>query len=248
MRRWIEKARSADSWVSLLQWPKSIVELVFPTAISTGLSLILSALSSYGLFEFIITFLVFTISILAIWALIIFIYERKSACTKQKKEPETKNTCSISTPPDEEKLFPKQHHSTFDQNEIENLEKIYHLDDSNGKSEIRLRFLPDTDDHESDALLVICLVYKHVRGMQKIKVNFVNWHVSNLILKAPNARPFTPAAAIRAFADQSKDFGKRPISFGYIEGVDLAQGGSYRLTPSGEEHARAIAIDMINRA
>src|SRR5207302_11045464 len=52
--------------------------------------------------------------------------------------------------------------------ELDSWEKLYEeYDAANGK-ELRLRFLPDSDDQASDALLLICYGYKLIRKIDAI--------------------------------------------------------------------------------
>lgn len=117
---------------------------------------------------------------------------------------------------------------------------------SNNRNELRLRFFPDTDDYETDALLVICYIYKQVMGLDKLRCSFVHGQISYLRANAPNSR-VSVIERMSVFGLE-RDFGKIAIRDSYVERIDLSEGGNYRLTARGENRARAVAQDMIKRA
>jgi hypothetical protein len=129
--------------------------------------------------------------------------------------------------------------------------QLYEEYDVDSRKELRLRFLPDTDDDQaSDALLLICYGYKIIKNVDSIRAKFVNSQIEYLLQHAPNTREpsiYRLGYAI-AFSLSEKDFGGKCISQGTVERIGLSKGGFYRLTRWGEEKARNLARDLIERA
>jgi hypothetical protein len=122
---------------------------------------------------------------------------------------------------------------------------------SPGKTELRLRFLPDGDKVGMKAVLVICLLYKRVRGFGRVRCSFVDDEVAYLFGHAPNA----PGSyitrthlALTAAMGINSEHGEAAIKQGYAQRVGLASGGFYELTAQGENYALSVARDMIRRA
>jgi len=138
--------------------------------------------------------------------------------------------------------------------ELDSWEKLYEeYDAANGK-ELRLRFLPDSDDQASDALLLICYGYKYgyklIRKIDAIPKRFANNQIEYLLQNAPGTRqPYIMGlmASINNIS-QERDFGQKCKDEGTIERVALSEGGKYRLTAWGENRAKALARDLIERA
>jgi hypothetical protein len=127
-------------------------------------------------------------------------------------------------------------------------EKLYEEQDS--ASELRLRFLPDTADQASDALLLICYGYKVIRNIDAIPSRFANKQIEYLLQTAPGTRqPYIAGfmASINNLA-QERDFGQKCIIEGNIERIALSRGGKFQLTFQGENKAKALAREMIRRA
>lgn len=135
-------------------------------------------------------------------------------------------------------------------NAIDGWEKLYEEYNTANREEFRLRFLPDTDDRASDALLLICYGYKIIKKKEPLSVKFVNSQIEYLLQHAPNTResPIYRVSNAVAFALSDRDFGKTCVSQGTIERIGLSKGGFYRLTNWGEEKATNLARDLIGRA
>jgi hypothetical protein len=133
-------------------------------------------------------------------------------------------------------------------NELDDWEKLYEEYDTAKGKELRLRFLPDTDDQASDALLLICYGYKIIKNVESIRVNFVNSQVEYLLQHAQNTRESPIYRFSNAMALSQRDFGTKCAGQGNVERIRLSQGGFYRLTSWGEEKAKNLARDLIRRA
>jgi hypothetical protein len=121
-------------------------------------------------------------------------------------------------------------------------------DVENGK-ELRLRFLPDTDDQASDALLLICYGYKVIKKIDAIPSRFANNQIEYLLQNAPGTRqPYIVGIVASINIGQKRDFGQKCIIDGDIERIALSRGGKYQLTFQGENKAKALAREMIRRA
>jgi hypothetical protein len=72
--------------------------------------------------------------------------------------------------------------------------QLYEEYDVDTGKELRLRFLPDTNDQASDALLLICYVYKVIRNRDSLMIDFVHDQIEYLLQYAPNTRqlPISP--------------------------------------------------------
>jgi hypothetical protein len=139
-----------------------------------------------------------------------------------------------------------------DGDELDGLEKLYEeYDAANGK-ELRLRFLPDTRDQSSDALLLICLGYKYIRNIDRMRIKFVHSQIEYLLARAPGSRqsPIVGfmASISPALGSDERDFGQKCVQEGTVVRVGLSEGGRYRLTDWGENKAKALAHDLIERA
>ncbi len=134
--------------------------------------------------------------------------------------------------------------------EVDGWEKLYNeYDAANGK-ELRLRFLPDTDDQASDALLLICYGYKIIRKIDAIPRRFASNQIEYLLQNAPGTRQSYIAGFMASIntLSQERDFGKKCKDEGTVELVALSEGGKYRITAWGENKARELACDLIARA
>jgi hypothetical protein len=60
-------------------------------------------------------------------------------------------------------------------------------DGGNDRTELRLRFLPDTDEQITDTLLLIFYGYKILRGIDSVRSDFVNSQIDYLLNHAPNS-------------------------------------------------------------
>jgi hypothetical protein len=129
--------------------------------------------------------------------------------------------------------------------------QLYEEYDVENGRELRLRFLPDTNDQASDALLLICHGYKVIRNVDSININFVHDQIEYLLQHAPNTRQSPLSRMMMPFSrslGERGDFGQKPLGAGDIERVGLSRGGEYRLTSSGESKADSLARDLIKRA
>jgi hypothetical protein len=136
--------------------------------------------------------------------------------------------------------------------ELVSWSKLYEEYDVNNSKELRLRFLPDTNDQASDALLLICFGYKCIRNIDSIRIKLVHSQIEYLLARAPGSRQ-SPIARFMAsispaLGNDERDFGRKCIEEGTVVRIDLAEGGRYRLTNSGENKAKALARDLIERA
>ena len=136
--------------------------------------------------------------------------------------------------------------------ELVSWSKLYEEYDVNSSKELRLRFLPDTNDQASDALLLICFGYKCIRNIDIIRTKFVHSQIEYLLARASGSRQSSIArymASISpALGSDERDFGQKCIQEGTVVRVDLSKGGRYRLTNLGENKAKALARDLIERA
>jgi len=137
-------------------------------------------------------------------------------------------------------------------NELVGWEKLYEEYEAPNGKELRLRFLPDTNDQAGDALLLICYGYKCIRNIDSIRIRLVHSQIEDLLARAPGSRQSSIArymASISpALGSDERDFGQKCIQEGTVVRVDLSKGGRYRLTNSGENKAKALARDLIERA
>jgi hypothetical protein len=137
---------------------------------------------------------------------------------------------------------------------LEKLYEVYKPDVSKNATKLRLLFLPDTDDCQTDSLLVICFLYKTITGADRMSRHFVDTQVMYLLQHAPNTPLVRKHPIMQSFlqlhliAAGTDNIGSAAVGAGLVELVNLASGGSYRLTPSGEEHAKAVAQRMIQQA
>jgi hypothetical protein len=129
--------------------------------------------------------------------------------------------------------------------------QLYDEYDVDTGKELRLRFLPDTNDQVSDALLLICYGYKVIRNVDSIMINFVHDQIEYLLQHAPNTQQLPLSRMMmslsRSFGERW-DFGQKPVGAGDIERVGLSRGGEYRFTRSGENKADSLARDLSKRA
>jgi hypothetical protein len=128
--------------------------------------------------------------------------------------------------------------------------KLYEEYDIDSGKGLRLRFLPDTDDQASDAILLICYGYKIIKNVESISAKFANSQIEYLLQHAPNTResPIYRLGNFMTFALSERDFGGKCVSQGTVERIGLSKGGFYRITRWGEEKARNLARDLIERA
>ncbi len=119
----------------------------------------------------------------------------------------------------------------------------------NGK-DLRLRFLPDSDDVEGHTLLLVLYGYKVCLGLNRIPIHHVVAEATRVMREAPNA-----SFRERAFQAQNfmyllepEKFGRSAISRGEVQRVSLSTGGSFELTWLGIDKAKALAMDLITRA
>jgi hypothetical protein len=136
--------------------------------------------------------------------------------------------------------------------ELVSWSRLYEEYDVGNGKELRLRFLPDTNDQASDALLLICFGYKCIRNMDSLRIRLVHSKIEYLLARAPGSRQ-SPIARFMAsispaLGSDERDFGRKCIEEGTVVRMDLAEGGRYRLTNSGEDKAKALARDLIERA
>ncbi len=126
--------------------------------------------------------------------------------------------------------------------------KLYELAD-NGER-VRLRFLPDTEDQQDDAVLLLVLGHKVTKGEGRAFVGAVHFEAKRAMHHAPNSRvppPLRDMSFMRSVVRQA-DLGRKHVDAGLLRRVGLSRGGFYGLTERGEEDARAIAGDLIRRA
>jgi hypothetical protein len=127
--------------------------------------------------------------------------------------------------------------------------KLYELSDEGRR--VRLRFLPDTEEHQGDTVLLVVLGYKVMKGDEQVHVRAVTAEAMRAMHEAPNSR-VTPvlktASLIRSLSQPLPDLGAAHVAHGLLRRVRLAEGGYYELTPAGEQRARTLALDLIQRA
>ena len=114
-----------------------------------------------------------------------------------------------------------------------------------------MRFLPDTEDQQDDAVLLIVLGYKTMEGRDRASARLVNMETQRALHEAPNSRvsPYSKTTPLaQRIAQPIPDYGNRHVDSGLLRHVELAQGGYYELTQDGEERARTLALNLIHRA
>jgi len=119
-----------------------------------------------------------------------------------------------------------------------------------GKTELRLRFLPDTDEQILDTALLICFGYKVIRDLAAIRSAFVDSQIDYLRVNAPNSpRQRNPLLGFESvlMSLAKPEYGKVVVGT-FIERIGLLEGGKYRITDFGEERAKNLALDLIRRA
>lgn len=126
--------------------------------------------------------------------------------------------------------------------------KLY--DASDERRGVRLRFVPDTEHAETAALLLMAFGYKALKGRDTVSIRDVHGGALRAYLEAPNSSLKGGADAARPWGImQGADGAVRlQIEAGNLVRVGLGEGGAYRLTPEGEEAAKALAADLISRA
>jgi hypothetical protein len=113
-----------------------------------------------------------------------------------------------------------------------------------GKTDIRLRFLPDGDQPATKALLVLCLLYRRLRS-QKLSVKFANAEVAWLCAHAPNASGTSITRNqiyLHVIMGGTVDYGKEAIE----NGLSNPHRSSLRRILRVDETGRGICA--INRA
>jgi hypothetical protein len=84
-----------------------------------------------------------------------------------------------------------------------------------------------------------------------MKIKFVHSQIEYLLAHAPGSRQSPIVgfmASISALGSDERDFGRKCVEEGTVVRVGLSEGGRYRLTNWGENKAKALARDLIERA
>lgn len=119
-------------------------------------------------------------------------------------------------------------------------EKLFRITD---RSEVKLRFFPETGAKKrDDALLLIIYGYKLLLGVKSVNQNTAHFAINELLLAAPNS----PLSYIGKMVFQSAslsnnhDYGLEYENCGLLNRTRLSTGGFYSLTPEGETHAKQL--------
>lgn len=115
---------------------------------------------------------------------------------------------------------------------------------------VRLRFLPDGDDVEGHALLLVLHGYKVRLGRDRIPVQTAAAAVLKAMREAPNASLTARMDPVRGMSRQFEPerVGAQAIVRGEVERIGLSTGGHYTITGFGLMRADEIARDLIRRA
>jgi hypothetical protein len=107
-----------------------------------------------------------------------------------------------------------------------------------------LKFLPDTQNRNADAFLVILLGYMCVNNLSEVPTDlargaltFSGCHFKNELREWQ-----IPGAQL-----EPDDVAKAYLSCGYIKKAGLSKGGTFALTPSGIDAATTLFSDMLRR-
>jgi hypothetical protein len=133
-------------------------------------------------------------------------------------------------------------------NAIDGWQKLYEEYEERGKKELRLRFLPDTGDNKiNDALWLICYGYKALLNRETVPVALVHSQLTSLRWNDPTVNDFFALMARHVSASKSIDYGSSAVGL-FVQRIGLLEGGKYRITELGENHAKELAEDLIRRA
>ena len=122
---------------------------------------------------------------------------------------------------------------------------LYAIDSERGT--VLLRFLPDTGNNvATDTVALLLLGNKLLLGMEEAPIRTANYAVqkSNVLTGLYNVILIQAMIHQRDLAELAAGnyFGR------FITKAGLSRGGMLRLSPNGEEHAIALAADLIRRA
>jgi hypothetical protein len=126
--------------------------------------------------------------------------------------------------------------------------KLYELADDGQR--VRLRFLPDTEQQEDDALLVLVFGHKALKGEDRLRVGAAYGEVGRAMVEAPNS-PIPQALRFLYTLNRLKQqtaLGQRHVDAGLLRVIGLSGGGALQLTDEGEVRAKQLAADLIRRA
>lgn len=126
--------------------------------------------------------------------------------------------------------------------------KLYEIAADTGA--VRLRFLPDTEHQECDALLLAVFGHKALKNEDRVCFGAAYAEVSRAMVEAPNSS-IPPALSFMYTLNRLKRrtaMGQRHVDAGLLRIVGLADGGALQLTAEGEVRAKQMADDLIGRA
>ena len=118
------------------------------------------------------------------------------------------------------------------------------------KAYLRLKFLPDTANRDTDALLLLIYGYSRIYygevGIGKVEQSLIE---SGCCQDEP-LRQFLGNSLLGAKQESFVDeLARSPLLVGKLsQKLGLAQGGYYRLTDTGETEASALFEDLVRRA
>lgn len=121
-------------------------------------------------------------------------------------------------------------------------EKLYAIGE---RDVLQLRFMPDNDKPIRGAVLLLCLGYKVILGIDRPKTRAVHWEVDRALIRS---RTGLHSAIAAANAIQQNDHGYELVKDGYLSRVGLAEGGRYHMPDFTEREAIKLARDLIARA